>query len=514
MENQKNGTTFSDDNTVNSKNKSGSDEQTLPKDNRSLLKAWWIFATVCFFVVSISIFLVVFYINTMQNVITINEGIPVQSSSDILNLSIPILTVFAGFLVSFLGMKRFENIDSQLAQTKKELSDEYVKKLSELNTSKKEMISDYAERLASLERVRDGIGQEIETAVATHIHKEGDATICKIADTRDKAEQDIKRMEDSVLNFLSDYSWLINNKEKLDKIRASSIQELFEMVSSAFADDDQNAVPRAIAVVRRTIENKELLGDADHFHNLGTILSKHHYTKEAVGICELGLTHFPNNMDLISCLTLYNAEIGDFKRAEIYATRLHEFDRSVWNWRAYTFYIDYCNYLSGTDDLQKSTLNCVADYQKYLPTEEKAYMAEYKTYVKYGMYAKAIEALKKAQDTLKVTPQCSTSLAEHYLTIGEYELCIDAASKALVGNAQTQETVDTGAIFGMRGLAKDAQILKKEMHNEPISKEEVISALKDLALAGELGYAHKNLMQRMLILQQFLNDSEDPNEGC
>ena len=74
-------------------------------------------------------------------------------------------------------------------------------------------------------------------------------------------------MEDSVLDFLSDYSWLINNKEELDKIRASSIQELYEMVSNAFADEDKHAVPRVIAVVRRTIDSKELLGDAEHFHN-------------------------------------------------------------------------------------------------------------------------------------------------------------------------------------------------------------------------------------------------------
>lgn len=491
---------------MTAKNTPVSDEQSLIKIHRSLLKAWGLFAAVCFSVVAISIFLVVFYINTIQNVVAATGSIPVQSSSDILNLSIPVLTVFAGFLVSFLGMKRFENIDSQLEGIKKELSDEYAKKFNELNASKKELISDYTDRLASLERVRDGIGKEVEKAVGSHIHKEGDATICKIADAHAKAEQDIKRMEDSVLDFLSDYSWLINNKEELDKIRASSIQELYEMVSNAFADEDKHAVPRVIAVVRRTIDSKELLGDAEHFHNLGTALARQHYTKEAVGICELGLTHFPNNMDLISCLTLYNAEIGDFKSAEIYAKKLHEFDRSVWNWRAYTFYIEYCNYLPGTDVLKKSTLECVADYQAYLPTEEKAYMAAYETCVKYGMHNEAIDALKTAHNTLKVTPQCSTSLANHYLEIGEYELCIEAASKALAGNAKAQASVETGAIFGTRGLAKDARILEREMKNEPISQEEIVSALKDLLLATKFGYAHKNITQRILILQQFLDD--------
>ena len=127
------------------KNTPVSDEQSLLKIHRSLLKAWWIFAAVCFFVVAISIFLVIFYINTIQNVIAANGNIPVQSSSDILNLSIPVLTVFAGFLVSFLGMKRFENIDSQLEGIKKELSDEYAKKFNELNTSKKELISEARE---------------------------------------------------------------------------------------------------------------------------------------------------------------------------------------------------------------------------------------------------------------------------------------------------------------------------------------------------------------------------------
>lgn len=83
-------------------------------------------------------------------------------------------------------------------------------------------------------------------------------------------------------------------------------------------------------------------------------------------------------------------------------------------------------------------------------------------------------------------------------------MCIEAASKALVGNARPQESVATGAIFGTRGLAKDALILQKGNQNETISQDEVLSALKDLALAQKLGFAHVNLSQHMLILQQFL----------
>lgn len=85
------------------KNTTVSNEQELLKIHKSLSKAWWIFATVCFLIVAMSIFLVVFYVSTIQNIIVANESVPTQSSSDILNLSIPILTVFAGFLVSFFG---------------------------------------------------------------------------------------------------------------------------------------------------------------------------------------------------------------------------------------------------------------------------------------------------------------------------------------------------------------------------------------------------------------------------
>ena len=179
-------------------------------------------------------------------------------------------------------------------------------------------------------------------------------------------------------------------------------------------------------------------------------------------------------------------------------------EKSEWNWRAFTFYINYCNYLPNSVELKKLTLECVKRYQECLPTEEKAYMAAYETYEKYGMHSKAIDALKTAHDTLKVTPQCSTRLANSYLETGEYELCIEAASKALVGNARPQESVATGAIFGTRGLAKDALILQKGNQNETISQDEVLSALKDLALAQKLGFAHVNLSQHMLILQQFL----------
>lgn len=122
---------------MSGKNTTVLNEQELLKIHKSLSKAWWIFATVCFLIVAISIFLVVFYVSIIQNIIAKNGSIPTQSSSDILNLSIPILTVFAGFLVSFLGMKRFENIDAQMEGIKRELSNEYSKKFNELNMAKK-----------------------------------------------------------------------------------------------------------------------------------------------------------------------------------------------------------------------------------------------------------------------------------------------------------------------------------------------------------------------------------------
>lgn len=481
------------------------EDYNASKSYKALSKAWWIFGFICFFVVAASIFLVVFYINTLQTIIGKNGSIPVQSSSDILNMSIPLLAVFAGFLVSFLGMKRFENIDIQLETMKKEIEDDYEKKLRELNASKQELENEYAKRFESLDRLKDRIGQEVKKEVALHIQNEGSTTISQIAEAKDNARQDIQQLEDSVLEFLNDYSWLIDNKEELDKIRASSIQELYVMVSNAFSSEDSAAISQTIAVVRRVIDGKELLGDPDHFHNLGAILAKRHYTKEAVGICELGLTHFPNNMDLISCLTLYNAEIGNFESAEDYAKRLHSYSRSVWNWRAFTFYIDYCNYLPGTEELMEATLECVNDYQKYLPREEKAFMAAYETYEKYGMHTEAINALIKADSLLDVSPQCSTRLAGYYLENGEYDLCIKAASKALVGNANEQAAVETGAIFGKRGLAKDAQILKKEMNNEDSSQEEIVSAIKDLNLAQELGYRFENISARILILAQLLD---------
>ena len=403
---------------------------------------------------------------------------------------------FEGFLISFLGMKRFENIDEQLSGIKKDLEEEYQRKYKNLES-----------KLNTIEQVRESVNTQVEKCVRQHISQTGNETIELITQAQNLATQQMEKLEENVLDFLSNYEWLINNKESLDKINASNISELREMFENALASEDKKDLHNAIAVVNHTIKENNLLGDVDDFFNLGSILAKNNYTKEAVGICKLGLTYYQNNIDIMSSLTLYSAEIGDFEGAELYSKRLNDVDRSKWNWRAYTFYIDYLNQLEATEDRKLFVLQCVADYKKYLPNEEKAYMAEFETYEKYGLHNEAIEALEYANANLKVTPQCSMTLAKLYLYSGNYNECIKVASKAIIGNALDQASAKTSAMFAFRALAKDAIILSKESDGIVVEQGEIISAIQDLKMAIQLGANLPNIQERLLILLHHIDDA-------
>lgn len=451
-----------------------------------------VFGVLCLVVVVGSIFSTVFYINTIQSAITNQDtNIAIQSSSDILNLSIPILSVFAGLVISFLGLRKFENVDEELDTNISKINSRLNKEIEEFQ-SIKEMVID-----------------EIDKKISQTINDKTSNAIDNLEIVLAESETKINKLETSVLNFLQDYQWLIDNKEVLDKIITRNISELDRFVKHSLDSDNTDEVTIAIALVQKSIDENQLIGNENDFYNLATHLAQRNYTKEAVGICNMGLKLFPNNLDLLSCLTLYNAQIGDFESARIFSEKLEEIDYKTWNWRAYTFLIDYYNYLAMSKENKDKILQYVDYYKIYLPYEEKAYMAEYETYLKYGEYDKAISALKIATNTLKMTPQCAFNLADYYREIGEFDLSIEMATKTIIGNAEDQESVTTGAAFAYRGLSKDAKIHTDILNNVFLiadNRLNIIDALKDLRMSLELGFRRENIITRIKILNALLED--------
>lgn len=482
-----------------------------------------IFAILCLLVVAGAVFATIFYINIIQTALsTPNSTVGIQSSTDILNLSIPILAVFAGLIVSFLGLKKFENIDEKLENMNTSLVAKHNEKVKDLQEFQQQINKEFGDEKERILQIKSDVKADIELQIKEMVHKNLESALQevdkKIIELSKAQTEYVTKTSDTMKKFDTDYRWLLEHKNDLDKIEAANIATAYRLIEKEF-NSQQPDISKVMAIVDYVLKNDEVAGDENEYHNLASELARNDFYDKAAAICAKATQKlYPHNVDLISGVIHYNAKIGEMENAEDAAQRLNDIPKKYWNWRAFTFLIDYRNALSATDENMEHTLSLVKDYQHCLKHEEKAYMAEFETCLKYGMHDEAIQALIRCVDKLKMAPQCAMRLADYYLEIGEYDHAIESATKAIIGNAEDQQSVNTGAIFACRGFSKDAKIHERLLNGESSDNmhELILDAKKDLILSLQFGFIQSNIRLRIQILESLLDDVSDnsiPSNG-
>ena len=318
---------------------------------------------------------------------------------------------------------------------------------------------------------------------------------------------------DRVAERIDKYDKVIGSVEKLEEVSDAigNVAEAHDFIAKLFSNDSENTSDKAqrtrilLALVER-IKSEEIKGDSDDYHNCASVLARQNYFEFAADITEKGLEVFGDDIDLLSDYTYYSHKAGRRKNVDDGLERLDKINRDIWNWRAFTFYIDVINDREASEKNRKRVLQCVADYKRVLPDEERAYMAEYETLKKYGELAAAENALVHAEDSLTMTAQCSLALSRIYHMRGEYDKAINSASRAILGQAETQPSSNTGAAFAHRGLSKDAKIHKAILDgvSPDTQYDDIKSAINDYKMACQLGYSYSNIKIRIKTLREYL----------
>lgn len=400
--------------------------------------------------------------------------------SDWLKMIIPIvggavLTIFA-----FLGVDRLKNFDERQDKLEKQLR-------SDLKTQVDNAVILVQPRL-------NEIYQEWENGLQ-HKLSEYDKSLGIIEDRINK------------------YDKIIGSVEKLEEVSDAigNIDEAHKYIASLFFDASTNTFDKSqrtrsiIALVQRVIRG-EIKGDSSDYHNLSSELANRNYYECAADVTKKGLELFGDNIDLLSDYTYYSHKAGRMDDVIEGLAKLEKIERNIWNWRAFTFYIDVLNDSEASQENRDKTLECVNSYKRVLPDEERAYMAEYETLKKYGELKAAEKALLSAEAKLTMTAQCSLVLSEIYHMRGDYDKAISSATRAILGQTETQPSSNTGAAFANRGFSRDAKIHKAILDGVDIETlySEIRAAISDFKMAIQLGYSHDNIVVRIQILKGLL----------
>ena len=379
------------------------------------------------------------------------------------------------------------------------------------------------DRLKDFDDRQDRLARELRDDVDVQIENAVKLVRPKLDEAYDEWEEGIKKKlqgyEDS-LNSLTGrihkYDKILGSVEKIEEISDAigNVSEAHTFLSELFSElqgDDTDRAPRTRAVFALVDRVKcgEIGGDSADYHNLASELARHDYHGCAADVVNKGLEFFDGDIDLLSDYIYYSRAAGRKKEVADGITRLQQIDYKMWNWRAFTFYISVLNDMEASEDNKERTLEYVKKYKEVLPDEERAYMAEYETYKKYGDLRSAEAALIQAEKKFAMTAQCSLTLSEIYHMRGEFDKAIRSATKAIQGQAEEQPSSNTGAAYAQRGFSKDAKIHRDLVDGIVTINHDVLrSAIRDYEMGMRLGCRPANVRVRIKILQDMLPDEE------
>ena len=309
-----------------------------------------------------------------------------------------------------------------------------------------------------------------------------------------------------------------NDQEK--EIVVLSIGHAHSLAQMCTAKDDFFELQR---VAEAVINSANMYGKAAEYHNLAAEYARHDDYYNAFRIVEKGLKQYVNDIDLLANAIRYGSYCQKLDKCEEYRKTLNSRPRGAWNWRAFTFLIDYLKEqaemapVKKIMDLLDTALKTAIEYQRVLPLEEKGYMAESEVrilrqrYIRESIdpqakekadleYAAAKDALNRALNNDKmVAVQCALSYADILFEEREYEETVKVCAKALE-YSETQPSARIAYFKYLSALSNDALLRKEKAFADKQRVERVLNEFQVVyRIIKEPTYEH-NIRTRASLL--------------
>jgi len=289
------------------------------------------------------------------------------------------------------------------------------------------------------------------------------------------------------------YEYFMKDLELSERCQLSLAEQVVPtLLSTTSKDDDeqQSDLENFHRVIAAILEKDAYAGDQDDFHNIAVELANSDRRTEAFYIVEKGVKLFPHSVDLLSDCILYGQGCMKFAECDAYLERLKAISDDKWNWRAFTFTIDYLLEVKGARDLEASREQAIKLAKKFkdlYPTDERAYIAEYKIYqATNDMQDKAKAVLEEGLKELNVAPQCALKSAEINYRDGNYEKALEHFERCKKDFVQPNNPISIGYLFLMSAMCKMALLFRTEAINDTIDEKQIRDIYKECRIAEKL----------------------------
>lgn len=427
-------------------------EQRIQSIQKKTIYAIWLQAFLSLFFLGIIVFSIMIYMPA-DVIQSLKQGQATPTpQTDFLKLSMPIMAIFIGFMISFLGLRRLGQFDEEINNLRSFLNNQ----LSEERTFNEGQ----RERFRKEINIRlDEIKSTIQVVAENHVMQAVDERVGKFQGEQETYIVNTKQIVKTIREKLEPYEWLSNKKDEADNLSAiSSIGEAHDQASNFYRE---RKIDLAVRVAEHALQNN-IRGSASDYHNLAAEMAKNDHYDLASKIVSAGVEHFPKNVDLLSDGVKYLSESGEIDEAEEYRLRLETIEKKFWNWRAFVFIGDFFE-LQGKYDQAASIYD---QFKVSIPHDERAYSQHGGMFSQLGHYDQAIDILEEGLKRTTKAPQTALLLSQAYFQVGLYHKAVDVVNRGLEGSAEAQPSVNISSLFWTRAQCRDALCYKTKNSQE------------------------------------------------
>lgn len=245
-----------------------------------------------------------------------------------------------------------------------------------------------------------------------------------------------------------------------------------------------------------------LYGTAEEIHNCAVPLARVNMYDCACIILKRGLKSLEGSVDLLADYIRYGISCGRYEECEEYFLRLKGISKNQWNWRAFSFSIDYLldkvNRTNGIRERNniKKTANRLADEFISIIGKDQAYFDKAQVIRTFGGDNENTEEtiLLQGIHSLKVAPRCALRMSDILFERGEYKEAVELLKKCCINAFSPQPDISGSYSFLLSALSKTSELFSEYIDSDFSDKENVVMDIyKDFntALEANLNNTYK-----------------------
>ena len=243
------------------------------------------------------------------------------------------------------------------------------------------------------------------------------------------------------------------------------------------------------------IPDLQWTGPSASFHNLAVSFSRADKNRSACNVLERGLAMYPASVDLLADYLKYGTEDGRWEVCSKCYDTLQSLGMDSWNWRAYSFSIDYLLEMRERTlcSVERDGLRSkVLDLAKRFVAKQKSDLAYFDLANVHRMLnEKTAEEtiLKRATDSNHFFPRCSLRLADIAISRGDYPLALKRLKVCQVA-LKPQADINPSYVYGLNALCKSSLLIGQILEDEgefKVYRPQAESIYKDYNTAVAIG---------------------------